>query len=65
MDRDAFSGNCLGALKQVLHAVAKGLVIIRVLACGISQRMLTLTAPQSAGATHDGMATVGRETLHI
>lgn len=65
MGRGAFSRNHLGALKQVLHAVAKGQVTIRVLTCGLSQRMLTLTAAQSAGARHDGVATAGRQMLHI
>jgi len=65
VDRDAFSGNRLGALKQVLHTVAEGLVIIRVLVCGIGRRMLTLMASQSAGARHDVVETVGRQLLPV
>lgn len=57
----SISGNYLKALKR-LYAAAKRLVIIRALACGISQRMLTLTASQSAGARHD-VAIDGRKTL--
>lgn len=50
--------------KKELDTAAKRLVIVRILAWGISQNMLTLTASWSARAKHD-VATDGRGMLHI
>lgn len=50
--------------KKDLDTAAKRLAIVRILAWGISQNMLTLTASRSARAKHD-VATDGRGMLHI